>query len=486
MTYLRIPLKTEPADLLDAQIANLKARVDGWDGKPGGLSYEDMRVATFMLATLMDIAGAVEDSIYRDLLASMFAIPPLEATYATIDATVTMKDAAGYEIPAGTEFKIATSGSDAVGFSSVFAVIVAPGSTVTADGEVQLTALVAGAGGTGLSGTASIVTPIEGPVNPVVLVGESIGGRDAEEDADFLSRGREALQDLNFGLELPPDVERSIRRIAGVERVLVIDNYVPGVNELQDITVTLATGGNFTITHAGQTTGAVDDTATAADVQAALEALSNVSVGDVLCTGGPLMTAPVRVEFDRLLGEQNVATMTTTSSLTGGGAAVAVTTARAGSAADPMTAGSMSICPIDETGLEVSSGVGDDIDEELASRTQQGFEFERLPPTYTPVDVDFAATAYPGFDTAALQEEGIDAVTAALSPANHGTLPFGDQSVWIQKTLVRHGELYAVLNGVAGLDEVTSLVVNGVADGDVVLTGTAPLPTPGDITGTVT
>ncbi|MFB7428788.1 hypothetical protein ACFC0K_36510 [Streptomyces hydrogenans] len=45
------------------------------------------------------------------------------------------------------------------------------------------------------------------------------------------------------------------------------------------------TDGNFTITHSGQTTAAIAYNATAAAVQAALEALSNVNSGDIVVTG---------------------------------------------------------------------------------------------------------------------------------------------------------------------------------------------------------
>lgn len=59
-----------------------------------------------------------------------------------------------------------------------------------------------------------------------------------------------------------------------------------GVSEVQHITVS-ATGGNFTITWNGQTTGSILATAAASVVQAALDALSNIAPGDVTVTGGP-------------------------------------------------------------------------------------------------------------------------------------------------------------------------------------------------------
>lgn len=99
----------------------------------------------------------------------------------------------------------------------------------------------------------------------------------------------------------------------------------PGTSEAQVITITgVPTGGSFTLSFNGQTTGAIAYNATSAAVLAALEGLGNIAVGDVTVTGGPLPATAVTVTFKSSLG--NVAAMTATSSLTGGTTpAVAVT-----------------------------------------------------------------------------------------------------------------------------------------------------------------
>lgn len=55
----------------------------------------------------------------------------------------------------------------------------------------------------------------------------------------------------------------------------------PTVNEIQTVTITNADGGTFTLTYSGQTTSAIPYGSTALVVIAALEALSNIGVGDV-------------------------------------------------------------------------------------------------------------------------------------------------------------------------------------------------------------
>ena len=64
-------------------------------------------------------------------------------------------------------------------------------------------------------------------------------------------------------------------------------------DEQQTVRVTNATGGTFTLTFNGQTTAPLPFNATAAQVDAALEALSNVGANNVQTSGGPANTANV-------------------------------------------------------------------------------------------------------------------------------------------------------------------------------------------------
>lgn len=109
--------------------------------------------------------------------------------------------------------------------------------------------------------------------------------------------------------------------------------YAAVTNEVQTLTVTGGpTGGTFTITWSGQTTAAIAYNATAAAVQTALEALSNIAPGDVVVTGNA--GGPWTLTWGGTQLGEDVAAPTTTSSLTGGTTpAVAVATTTAGGAA---------------------------------------------------------------------------------------------------------------------------------------------------------
>jgi hypothetical protein len=101
-------------------------------------------------------------------------------------------------------------------------------------------------------------------------------------------------------------------------------------DEVQTVTVANATGGTFTLTFSGQTTAAIAYNASAATVKTALEALSNIGVGDVLVSKvGTVYT----ISFAGALADTNVAQLTADdSSLTGeeDGDAPSVTVATTG------------------------------------------------------------------------------------------------------------------------------------------------------------
>lgn len=93
-----------------------------------------------------------------------------------------------------------------------------------------------------------------------------------------------------------------------------------------------ATGGTFTITFRGGTTGAIAFNAIPAVVQAALELLPEVEVGDIIVSGGPGSAGhatPYVLAFsqDGQYADEDAPAITTTpASLTGGAGTAAVTT----------------------------------------------------------------------------------------------------------------------------------------------------------------
>lgn len=89
-----------------------------------------------------------------------------------------------------------------------------------------------------------------------------------------------------------------------------------GTNEVQTLTkIGTISGGTFTLTFNGQTTAPIAWNAVAADVQAALIALSNIGPGEVGVTGGPINSAPFTVTFTFGSGAADVTQLTADTTL---------------------------------------------------------------------------------------------------------------------------------------------------------------------------
>jgi hypothetical protein len=97
-------------------------------------------------------------------------------------------------------------------------------------------------------------------------------------------------------------------------------------DEVQSVTEGGSGLTSFTLTYSGQTTASIAAAATAAQVQAALEALSNIGAGNVSVTGSA--GGPYTVTFQGALADTNVAQMTATP--TGGTGTVTVATVTGG------------------------------------------------------------------------------------------------------------------------------------------------------------
>lgn len=108
-------------------------------------------------------------------------------------------------------------------------------------------------------------------------------------------------------------------------------DVLPPQAEIQQLVVD-ASSGNYTITLNGETTSNIAYNANAATVQAALEALTHVGVGDVVVSGGVGASGggtPYVLTWDIALGNVNQPT-TSNGTLSGGAASATITTTQQG------------------------------------------------------------------------------------------------------------------------------------------------------------
>jgi uncharacterized phage protein gp47/JayE len=149
----------------------------------------------------------------------------------------------------------------------------------------------------------------------------------------------------------------------------------------------------------------------------------------------------------------------------------------------------VAIC--DANGQPVSATIKQNVDNYLQSEREVNFLVFVVDPTYTTIDVTFDAVCYPDWDPADVQARTVTALQNYLSPATWGVPPYGDTTgrSWINTTIVRYLELSEQINRVDGVHYVKTLTLaaGGGTQGtaDVALSGVAPLPQPGAISGSV-
>jgi hypothetical protein len=115
----------------------------------------------------------------------------------------------------------------------------------------------------------------------------------------------------------PPDDIGDIIKVTGAE-----------TSEVQTLTITgTPTGGTFRLSFRGQTTEPIAYNAAASAVQAALEALTTVSTGNVVAAGGALPGAAVTLTFGGALANFDVPMVQVTSAALTGGSTPAATVA---------------------------------------------------------------------------------------------------------------------------------------------------------------
>jgi hypothetical protein len=104
----------------------------------------------------------------------------------------------------------------------------------------------------------------------------------------------------------------------------------PGYNEVQQVDITGATAGTFTLTFNGQTTTGIARNASNNTIKTALEALSSIGAGNVLVSGGTLPGTPIQVTFQGTLALADQPQMTADFSGLTGAASPSVTTIQPG------------------------------------------------------------------------------------------------------------------------------------------------------------
>lgn len=263
-------IETDPEELVEIAYDYLRAQIPGWEPAPMALDARMLQSAARIIAEGRDTAADVLPTILRWFGQSIIRLAPLEAAAATVDATVTVRDDAGYTLPAGLEVFVRTSGDDGHTFEVAAPVTIPPGQTQTARGEVQLRAVEPGAQANGLNAGNEVepIRPLEW-IDKIELAGTSSGGVDAESDEAYVARLVDELALATPAPILPGDFEVLARRVPAVHRALALNLYDPDTGSWDnERTVTVAVV---------DANGAALSSGVKSDVRALLESMREVN-----------------------------------------------------------------------------------------------------------------------------------------------------------------------------------------------------------------
>lgn len=227
--YIELPIETDAGALTQDAFDYLQTRIPGWLPSEGNLDVWLLEATAQIASEVRDVASAVPISIFKYFGQSLLGVPIIAAAPAQLLSTWTMRDTAGYTIPAGTLVGVRATDGTIYPFYVQAPVTVTAGSTVTATGGVVL---VASDPGVGLSGytpavdTLQLIDNLE-YVSNVQGFGAVGGGVDEEAEDAYLSRLSAELQLLTPRPILPNDFAVLAQSIAGVARALAIDGYNP-------------------------------------------------------------------------------------------------------------------------------------------------------------------------------------------------------------------------------------------------------------------
>jgi hypothetical protein len=303
--YIEIPIAVDADTLAQEAYDFLQAVMPGWAPASSNLETWLIEAAARLASVIGTLASTVPSSIFRWFGANLVGVPPIDATPATTTTTWTVKNTAGYTIPGGTQVAIPGAGDTLIAFETVGDVIIAPGASATASGEIPIVAITPGADGSGLGGAGTTVELLETLefVTAITQTAATTGGVDAEDDATYLDRLRTELQLLTPRPILPAEFAALARNTAGVYRALAVDGYNPA----DDTTGNPRMVCLFLIDIGGSEVGSTIETAVVASLQAQRELNFVVNVAAPTYTSIDVTySIHVQENFDPAVVEANV------------------------------------------------------------------------------------------------------------------------------------------------------------------------------------
>lgn len=454
--YIFEPVDTDPEVIFQEFQTFMQSIYPNWKPSAAQLDVLMARFFSLKISLTADMVARVTRSIFKWFGANVVSVQPLLATSASVSVIFTAADSVGHTIPSGSDFGLRDSTGDLHIFSLDNDAIIAPSTTAI---TASASAIEEGVQANNLTGNAEMINQFDW-LSSAVTSGPSSGGVDEEAEDVYLNRLTANLGLMSPRPILAPDFALLARNIPGVWRAIALDNFLPGTSEVQTLTHN-RTGGTFQINFTpplGSTaqTSSLNWNATAAQIQAAMDALVWLEPGDVVVTGGPL-PATVTFTFGGNYRWVNLAQITITDFMTGGTTTTPATTV-AGVAPNTFAENAVLMACIDIDGNPVSAAKKTEVDDYLQSLLQQNFVLNITDATYATVDVTYNGVKRLGADSADVLSRTNQAIVNFFDPATWGVPDWPpDARGWERRTVIRQQELYTVMNNVQGFDFASTL-----------------------------
>lgn len=454
-SYISFPVTVDPNALLLAAIADIQAQIPGWVPRDGHLEVIVLEEAAQMMSTVAAIASQVPMSIFM-AFGQLVGVKPLPGTRATVPATITMIDDAGYTIPAGFQVAFPLSGNQRIVFTLQLPLVIPSGDTT---GAATFVCETVGSFPNGLPAATTLqLQQTFAQIVSIVTTAVVSGGVDPDTVTTYINRLSEELTLLAPRPILPIDFAEMAQNVEGVFRALAIDGLSPG----RSVTDGVLSSGSLIIGSATAdfTAADVGRSAAGGTIPAGAQIASVLSTTQAQLNAGHAPTAPatgVDLTFGDLSGQERCVT----------------------------------VCGIQADGTALTTPENSALLAYLEGKREVNFLVFTIDPTYTEIDVSVTCTAQPGADTGTVQAAVAAAITAYLNPATwSGGVLLPPQ--WNAADVISILEIANVVLTSGGVEFVAmggiEIAIHGgsLSTADVDLPGDAPLPTAGTILVTVT
>lgn len=219
--FVDLAVEIDSEELADQQFAYMEEAFPGWQPASANLDTWILEDGARVGGEVGSLTLVVSPEIFRVYGEKIVRLLPGVASFATAVSTWTLADIEGHVIEAGTRVEIA-----GVEFEVVADVEIAAGADIAPG--VELVAVEEGADANELTEPVEVTENVGFAVTSVVLDAPTSGGEDEEVIDDYLDRLASEAELFAPRPLLPRDVEIFSRRVQGIDRCLVLDNFKPG------------------------------------------------------------------------------------------------------------------------------------------------------------------------------------------------------------------------------------------------------------------